>query len=224
MSKVYSTVSLVLKGLDWFLSCTSLPKAGEFGGITESCVHLQLHHWQRISLSNPPSLFSREETSLNNHALCLIALATPVRQTKWLPRQWGDALLTAFLQEWSLSLSPSFPLSLLCRSHGLISPSLSQNSRMPLMGPKPLFRPACVQLQLIYRNSTVDIMALLCLVSKTGFLKKAEMWLTLYFLIPMSLWGWRIAGVHKSKLVYYLFTPGDYEEFLRRRVGFTETG
>lgn len=56
------------------------------------------------------------------------------------------------------------------------------------MGPKPLFRPACVQLQLIYRNSTVDIMALLCLVSKTGFLKKAEMWLTLYFLIPMSLW------------------------------------
>lgn len=217
-------VSLVLKGLDWFLSCTSLPKAGEFGGITESCVHLQLHQWQRISLSNPLSLFSREETSLNNHALCLIALATPVRQTKWLPRQWGDALLTASLQEWSLSLSPSFPLSLLCLSHRLISPSLSQNSRMPLTGPKPLFEPACVQLQLIYRNSTVDIMLCCVWFPRQGFLKKLKCgsrYIT-FFQCPCG--RWRIAGVHKSKLVYYLFTPGGYEEILRRRVGFTETG
>lgn len=125
-------------------------------GITGSCVNLQLHQWQRVflslslflSLSNPLSLFSREETSPNNHALCLNALATHVRRPKWLPRQWGDALLTASLQRIVNSADSLSPPSLL----GWSFPHWGLNSRMPLTGSQPMFRPPCVQLLLSYRN------------------------------------------------------------------------
>lgn len=133
----------------------SLLNNAGFGGITGSSVNLQLHQRQRLSLSlsNPLSLFSTEETRSNNYALCLIALATPVRQTKWLPRQWGDALLTASLRRIVNSAD-----SLSSLSFGLIFQSLRPNSRMP-----PLW-------------TVIDLQ---CLVSKTGSSIKNETCLTL---------------------------------------------
>lgn len=40
-----------------------------------------------VSLSLSCLSFSREETHCNNRALCVIALATLVKGTKWLPQQ-----------------------------------------------------------------------------------------------------------------------------------------
>lgn len=63
----------------------SLPTS--LSGITGSSVHLRPRQPQKLSLSPPPrnpslALFDRGKTRSNNYALCLVSLATPVRQTK----------------------------------------------------------------------------------------------------------------------------------------------
>lgn len=101
------------------------------------------------SFSLQPLSHSFQGRKLNNHALCLIALATHVKRTKWLPRQWGDALLTGSL--WRIvnsaqSLAPSrSPLSGWSLHHW------GQTVGCPVKA-KPMFRPPCVRSQLSYRS------------------------------------------------------------------------